>query len=571
MVQFIKNRLPGSFAGNGFKGGLKLDPRFSLIALAGVAALVAIGVVFYLWRDQGSFRPLYGAGESYPAAEVMQILDADAIAYNLHPQTGQVLVREDQIARARMLLSAKGVQAEKPAGYELFDKDEPLGTSQFVQDVRLKRSMEGELARSVMTMKGVEMARVHLALQENSSFVVSKRDPAKASVMLQVAPGYKLKPEQVSAIVNLVSSSVPQLAAKDVSVVDQSGVLLSRGLNENAGPSQSWDLVDDYQTKAVGNVEQVLAPVLGAGNYRISVAADVDFSQREETLQSYGDNPRLRSEILRDESVLDQLALGVPGSLSNRPVPPAEQENPPADGAAADGAAAEGQAAAEAATENKAATSLRKESNRQIEYDQSVTHVKHAPFSLRRQSVAVVINAATAPEGGWTPEARAELEAMVKTAVGFDEKRGDLLTLSVFPFTAAPEPMAPLPWWESSQVYDLAKMGLFGLVSLLLIFMVVRPALRDLIRSNNQVLMPAESLPNHAADHQEPRVYMGETGPRILGEFSPLAEITLPAPGSGLELQIEHLQMLAKNDPERVSEVLKQWIGRNERTLNPAS
>lgn len=565
MVQFIKSRLPDSMFRNDSGSGFKLDPRFSLMALAGVAALVALGVVFYLWRDQGSFRPLYGAGETYPAADVMQVLDTEAIAYNLHPQTGQVLVREDQIARARMLLSAKGVHAEAPAGYELFDKDEPLGTSQFVQDVRLKRSMEGELARSVMTMKGVEMARVHLALQENSSFVVSKRDPAKASVMLQVAPGYKLKPEQVSAIVNLVSSSVPQLAATDVSVVDQNGVLLSRGLNENAGPSQSWDLVDDYQTKAVGNVEEVLAPVLGAGNYRISVAADVDFSQREETLQSYGDNPRLRSEILRDESVLDQLALGVPGSLSNRPVPPAEQETPPIDGAEP-----EGEVVAESATENKAATSLRKESNRQLEYDQSVTHVKHAPFSLRRQSVAVVINAATAPEGGWTPEARAELETMVKSAVGFDEKRGDLLTLSVFPFTAPPEPMAPLPWWESKQVYDLAKMGLFGLVSLLLIFMVVRPALRDLIRSNNQVLMPAEPPPGLTADHQEQRVLMGEAGPRILGEFSPLAEITLPAPGSGLEMQVEHLQMLAKNDPERVSEVLKQWIGRNERTLNPA-
>ncbi len=565
MVQFIKSRLPASVFGS----GLKLDPRMSLMALAGIAAIVAIGVVFYLWRDQGSFRPLYGAGETYSAADVMQVLDTEAIAYNLHPQTGQVLVREDQISRARMLLSAKGVQAERPDGYELFDKEEPLGTSQFVQDVRLKRSMEGELARSVMTMKGVEMARVHLALQENSSFVVSKRDPAKASVILQVAPGYKLKPEQVSAIVNLVASSVPQLAAKDVSVVDQHGVLLSRGLNETAGPVQSWDLVNDYQTKAVTNVEEVLAPVLGAGNYRISVAADVDFSQREETLQSYGNNPRLRSEILRDESVLDQLALGVPGSLSNRPVPPATQENaPPADGAAPEGEQTAG-SVNESSAENKAATSLRKESNRQLEYDQSVTHVKHAPFALRRQSVAVVINAATAPEGGWTPEARAELETMVKSAVGFDEKRGDLLTLSVFPFTAPAEPLAALPWWESNQVYDLAKMGILGLVCLLLIFMVVRPALRDLIRSNTQVLMPAPE-PTMGLGRTEPRTFTGE-GPRILGEFSPLAEITLPAPGSGLELQVEHLQMLAKNDPERVSEVLKQWIGRNERTLNPAS
>lgn len=562
MVQFIKDRLSSRDG-----GGLKLDPRIALMMMAAVAAIVAVSVVVYLWRDQGSFRPLYGAGEDYPAAEVMRVLDAEAIGYNLHPQSGQILVREDQLARARMLLTAKGIQVAMPSGYELFDKEEPLGSSQFVQDVRLKRSLEGELARSIMTMKGVDMARVHLALQESTSFVVSKRDPAKASVMLQLAPGYKLKPEQVSAIVNLVASSVPQLASGDVSVVDQQGVLLSRGLNENAGPSQSWELVDGYQAKAVSNVEEVLAPVLGAGNYRISVAADIDFSQREETFQAYGDNPRLRSEILRDESVLDQLALGVPGSLSNRPVPPPE-EIPPADAAAAP---AEGEAVAEGSVENKAATSLRKESNRQLEYDQSVTHIKHAPFALRRQSVAVVLNASSAPEGGWTPEARTELEAMVKSAVGFDEARGDLLTLSVFPFTKPVEIVENSPWWESTQVYELAKMGLFGLVSLLLLLMVVRPAMRNLIRSNQQLIPATVEPPLALRTEQNPmRAFGGEGAPNILGEFNPLAEIRLPAPGSGLEMQIEHLQMLAKNDPERVSEVIKQWIGRNERTLNPA-
>ncbi len=562
MVQFIKDRLSGQDG-----GGFKLDPRIGLMLMAAVAAILAISVVVYLWRDQGSFRPLYGAGEAYPAAEVMRVLDAESIGYNLHPQSGQILVREDQLGRARMLLTAKGIQVAMPSGYELFDKEEPLGSSQFVQDVRLKRSLEGELARSIMTMKGVDMARVHLALQESSSFVVSKRDPAKASVMLQLAPGYKLKPEQVSAIVNLVASSVPQLASSDVSVVDQQGVLLSRGLNENAGPSQSWELVDGYQAKAVSNVEEVLAPILGAGNYRISVAADIDFSQREETLQSYGDNPRLRSEILRDESVLDQLALGVPGSLSNRPMPP-PQELTPANEAAEP---AEGEAVAESSVDNKAATSLRKESNRQLEYDQSVTHIKHAPFALRRQSVAVVLNAASAPEGGWTPEARAELEAMVKSAVGFDERRGDLLTLSVFPFTKPVEIVENLPWWESNRVYELAKIGLFGLISLLLLLMVVRPAVRNLIRSNQQI-MPAMVEPALAlrTEHTPGRGFGSDGAPNILGEFNPLAEIRLPAPGSGLEMQIEHLQMLAKNDPERVSEVIKQWIGRNERTLNPA-
>lgn len=561
MLQTIRSKLP--------EHGLKLDPRMTLIGLALIAALLAVGVVFYLWRDQGSFRPLYGSGEAYPAAEVMQVLDGDAIIYRLHPQSGQVLVREDQLGRARMLLAAKGVQVKVPAGYELFDKDEPLGTSQFVQDVRLKRSLEGELARTVMALKGVEGARVHLALQESSSFVVGKREPGKASVMLQLAPGYKLAPEQVSAIVNLVAGSVPQLEAGNVQVVDQYGALLSRGIDTLGGPVQNWQVVDDYQSKAVANAEAVLAPVLGGGNYRISVSADIDFSQKEETFQSYGETPRLRNEVLRDESVLDQLALGVPGSLANRPPQPAPE--PPADQA---------QAGAPAENANQAATSLRKESNRQLDYDQSVTHVKHAPFSLRQQSIAVVLNAAVAPEGGWTPEAREELTAMVKSAVGFNQARGDLLTLSVFPFTDAGIGGVGdelLPWWENAKVHDLAKLGVFALISLLLLLMVVRPAVRSLsqrsqpgapvaVEGDEQLALHAE----RAAERLLARVGDDAPSATVLGELNPLSEIRLPAPGSGLELQIEHLQMLAKNDPERVSEVIKQWIGRNERDLNPA-
>ncbi|PIA65960.1 flagellar basal-body MS-ring/collar protein FliF [Pseudomonas sediminis] len=561
MLQTIRSKLP--------EQGLKLDPRMTLIGLALIAALLAVGVVFYLWRDQGSFRPLYGSGEAYPAAEVMQVLDGDAISYRLHPQSGQVLVREDQLGRARMLLAVKGVQVKVPAGYELFDKDEPLGTSQFVQDVRLKRSLEGELARTVMALKGVEGARVHLALQESSSFVVGKREPGKASVMLQLAPGYKLAPEQVSAIVNLVAGSVPQLDAGNVQVVDQYGALLSRGIDTLGGPVQNWQVVDDYQSKAVANAEAVLAPVLGGGNYRISVSADIDFSQKEETFQSYGETPRLRNEVLRDESVLDQLALGVPGSLANRPPQPAPE--PPAD---------QTQAGAQAENGNQAATSLRKESNRQLDYDQSVTHVKHAPFSLRQQSIAVVLNAAVAPEGGWTPEAREELAAMVKSAVGFNQARGDLLTLSVFPFTDAGIGGVGdelLPWWENAKVHDLAKLGVFALISLLLLLMVVRPAVRSLsqrsqpdatvaLGGEDQLALHAE----RAAERLLARVGDDTPGATVLGELNPLSEIRLPAPGSGLELQIEHLQMLAKNDPERVSEVIKQWIGRNERDLNPA-
>lgn len=557
MLQLIKDKLPPN--------GFKLSQRQSLFGMAGIAAAIALGVAYYLWSDQGALRPLYGAGEAYPAADVMQVLDSSAIAYQLHPHSGQVLVPEALLSQARMLLASNGVQVKVPAGYELFDKDEPLGTSQFVQDVRLKRSLEGELARTIMGLKGVAGARVHLALEQSSSFVVNKHEPGKASVVLQLAAGQKLAPEQVTAIVNLVAASVPQLSTDNVQVVDQFGALLSRGLGVS-GPQQNWQVVSEFQNQAMANAEAVLAPILGSGNYRISVNADIDFSEKEETVQTYGDQPRLRNEVLRDESVLDQLALGVPGSLANRPPQPAP--------ANAQNNAGE--------TNDSGQTSLRSEANRQMDYDQSVTHVKHAPFSLRQQSIAVVLNADTAPEGGWSDKARQELEAMIKSAVGFNATRGDVLTLSVFAFSSAATELAgagELPWWENSSIHDWAKLGLLGLICLLLLWLVVRPAMRSL--TQNLAREPLAALPKSAAEPLAlsaellaARHLSGEAvipGATVLGELNPLAEIYLPAPGSGLEMQIEHLQMLAKNDPERVSEVLKQWIGRNERDSNPAA
>ncbi|WMJ03058.1 flagellar basal-body MS-ring/collar protein FliF [Pseudomonas chlororaphis subsp. aurantiaca] len=544
--------------------GLKRDPRVALGAMAAIAAVLAVGVAFYLWRDQGAFRPLYGAGEAYPAAQVMQVLDADQIAYQLHPQSGQILVKEADLGRARMLLSAKGVQVAVPVGYDLFDKDEPLGVSQFVQDIRLKRSLEGELARTIMSLKDIDGARVHLALQESNSFVISNREPAKASVILQLGVGTKLDPEQVGAIINLVANSVPKLQVAGVSVVDQYGTLLSRGIHGGGGTAQSWKVVDEYQQKTAGNVEQVLAPILGSGNYRISVTADIDFSQREETLQAFGDTPRLRNEVLQDESVQDQLALGVPGSLSNRPVP------------ASGAAASAGATAAKKPDKNKAPTTQRTESTRKLDYDQSVTHVKYSPFSLRSQSIAVVLNATSDEQGGWPPAARAELETMLKSAVGFNASRGDVLTLSAFPFAAADLSVEQLSWWQDDKLYGLLKLGLFGLISLLLLLLVVRPALVKLIgrtSSSPASLVDATDLNPGAATAEithQPSPHDSQFV-SILGELNPLSEIRLPAPGSGIELQVEHLQMLAKNDPERVSEVIKQWIGRNESSLPPSS
>lgn len=537
------------------EGGFKLDQRLVLGGLAAVAAVLALAVAFYLWRDSRAYQPLYGAGEAFPAAEVMEILDAQGLPYRVHPQSGQVMVPETELARARMVLSAQGVKVSLPAGYELFDRDDPLGTSQFIQNVRLKRSLEGELSRSIMALQGVDQARVHLAQEQSSSFVVSRRVPPKASVMVQLRPGYQLKAGQVTAIVNLVSNSVPRMAPEDVSVVDQYGALLSRGINIAGAPEQNWQAVDEYQHKVESNIEDVLAPIVGPGNYRISVAADIDFSQREETLHTLGETPRLRSESVRNESALDQLALGVPGSLSNLPADEANEDED---------------------AENAGATSRLNQETRQLDYDQNIVHVKYPGFAVRQQSISVVLNAGSAPEEGWTAQQRAELEQTIMSAAGFNQTRGDLLTLSIFPFVVAEVPVEEVQWWENNHVHSLIKTGLAGFIGLLVLLTVLRPAVRSLSRSSTAMAVVEDdddeaALPSDAPRERIPAPAAQATNAQsAFSELNPLSEIQLPSPDSGLELQIEHLQMLAHNDPERVSEVIRHWIGRNEAEVKPA-
>lgn len=557
MLQTIKTKLPPM-------SGFAFDQRTVTLVIAAVAAAASIGIGVYIWSEPSSYRPLYGAGEAYRAADVIQVLETEGVPYRLHPQSGQVLVRDDQLAQARMQLAARGVEVAVPPGYELFDREDPLGTSQFVQDVRLKRSLEGELARTIMSLRGVDQARVHVAREESRSFVVGRREPAKASVMLQLVPGHKLGDDQVAAIVNLVSNSVPKLAPADVSVVDQYGTLLSRGLGDGGAAQRSAKVVQDYRNSAIANVEQVLAPVIGAGNFRVSITPDFDLSQREETTQTYASDPRVRNETVRSESALDRLALGVPGSLSNLPIQrPQGQQNP-----------ANAQNGNEG--ENRGSTSLREESVRQLDYGQSVMHVKHAPFELRQQSVAVVLNAQSGPEGGWTPELREEIVAMVRNAVGFNNARGDQLSLSVLPFAPPAEAIAAA-WWENPAVREYARLAGLLLIAVLVLLLVVRPAIRMAMakrETEREITDLEQVLDDNGPSDLMPTPRLGRPGEHaaltVLSELSPLSEIRLPAPDSGLELQVEHLRMLARTEPERVSEVLKHWIGRNDHDLNPA-
>ncbi|WP_043817501.1 flagellar basal-body MS-ring/collar protein FliF, partial [Rubrivivax gelatinosus] len=427
-----------------------------LLAAAAVTALV----VAFQWRDQSSYKPLFGAREKVAAADMMAVLDAEHVPYRVHPDSGQVLVPEAELGRVRMLLAAKGVTARLPAGLELMDRDDPLGVSQFVQDVRFRRGLEGELAQSIMTMDAVDAARVHLAIARSSSFVTAADDRSSASVVVTTKPGRTLNPEQIAATIKLVAGSVANLDASRVSVVDQAGNLLSARVDLEDGleglASGGMDARHRYEADTRRGVDDLLGPVLGAGNYRVSVTAEVDNDRVQETREVYGADPKITSEALRQEMNREGMALGVPGSLSNRPVAVAS---------AASGADGSGQAQRNAST-------------RQYAYDRNITQIKRSRGRLERLNVAVVLASSAAPGGAtaWTPQQLADVERTLASGLGISKERGDRLVVSAMPF---PAPPAPTPWYGERNLWvDVGGWLLYAAGGLMLFFGVVRPGMR---------------------------------------------------------------------------------------------
>ena len=249
-----------------------------------LAAVIATAlVVMLLWQGSSNYRPLFGARENVLTADVVAALEAEGLKYRLHPESGQVLVADSDLGRARMLLAAKGVAAKLPEGLELMDRNDPLGVSQFVQDVRFRRGLEGELARSIGSLDAVAGARVHLSIARSSSFVVNTGEKSSASVVLQLKPGQQLKNEQIAAIIHMVSSSVAGLDPQRVALTDQAGnflsarVDLSEGFDPLAQDGQSGKISAELRQ----NAQELLSAAVGAGHYRVTVTADLSQDRTE--------------------------------------------------------------------------------------------------------------------------------------------------------------------------------------------------------------------------------------------------------------------------------------------------
>ncbi|NMY41295.1 flagellar basal body M-ring protein FliF [Pseudomonas sp. WS 5013] len=553
--------------------------------LVGLAASVAIGFAVVLWSQQPDYKPLLGNLAGMDSNQVMEALNAADIAYTVEPNSGALLVKSEDLGRARMKLAAAGVApSDGNVGFEILDQEQSLGTSQFMEATRYRRGLEGELARTISSLNNVKGARVHLAIPKSSVFVRDERKPT-ASVLVELYPGRSLEPSQVMAIVNLVATSVPELTKSQVTVVDQKGNLLSdqQELSELTMAGKQFDYTRRMESLFTQRVHNILQPVLGNGRYKAEVSADVDFSAVESTSEMFNpDQPALRSEQQVNEQRSSSLPpQGVPGALSNQPPGAAAAPEQANAQAAPPGPVQPGQPLLDAngAQITDPATGQpmlapypadkREQSTRNFELDRSISYTKQQQGRLKRLSVAVVlddkvsINAETGEvtRSPWAAEDLARFTRLVQDSVGFDASRGDSVSVINAPFSAETgEEMIEIPFYSQPWFWDIIKQILGVLFILVLVFGVLRPVLNNITNAGK----------GSAGEGGDGDIELGDMG-GLEGELSAdrvslggPQSILLPSPSEGYDAQLNAIKSLVAEDPGRVAQVVKEWINADE-------
>lgn len=526
--------------------------RFGLMAT--VALTLAVGVAIMLWANAPQYKPLYLDLREEQAGEVLDALDKLKSDYKIDRSRGSILVPAGEVHELRLRLAAQGLPHQDESGYEILDKESGFGASRTMEKARFQRALEGEIARSIMTIEGVKAARIHLAQPKQSVFV-RQRKPSSASVLVKLHPGYQLDPQQVKAIVHLVASSVPRLEPEHVTVVDQLGHLLNSPDKDKGDLSltdKQFEFKKRVEERLVQQIETLLAPLVGDEALRTRVAADLDFTAVERTEELYNpDLPALRSEQQEERNQKLANAQGVPGALTNQP---------PAAGAAPEVANGEGGNGQDSEVENQ------KKLVRNYELDRTLNHIRHSVGNLKRLTVAVAVDNIHVPQPDGTvfdrPYSQEELNdltALVKQAVGFDASRGDQVTVTNVAFRGVEEIAIPqLPWWQQAWVWVLAKQLAALMAVLLLIFAVLRPIARAM-------LPPKPVEPEDDNEQAE-----GATGGSEEVEDTDGRELTLEQQSEELlmlegphsyEKRLEFVRNLIDNDPDRVVQVIKNWIG----------
>ncbi|WP_417331084.1 flagellar basal-body MS-ring/collar protein FliF [Halomonas cupida] len=545
---------------------LRGKPIIAVIIAA--AACIAMIIALLLWASRPQYRVLFSNLSEADGGAIITELDSRGIPYRFASGGNTLLVPGDQVPVLRLQLAEKGLPHAGNVGLELMDHQE-FGISQFAEQINYQRGLEGELARSITSLGPVASARVHLALSRDSVFV-RKREPAKASVMLSLEPGRQLSDGQIAAIVHLVSSSVPDLANEGVTVVDQSGRLLSSPTTHGMGlDGTQLDYVSQLEQTYQQRIEDILTPILGPGNVKAQVTAQIDFSRREETSEQYSPNqPPNEATVRSRQSSLDyngqgNLASGIPGALSN--TPPGTAPSPIDNGTAG--------ANDEATSEESANGRMRRDDVINYEVDRLVSHVQHQRGQIQRLSAAVVVNyqQVTNDNGVTEPqplasEQLAQIEGLVHQAMGFSEERGDALTVVNSPFSQ-PEGPAELAWWRDPGIQQLALSSgrylLVGLAILLLYLLVLRPVIR---RYTESPVMPPAAAGFHATVGEDDQAAENDSESTDGGDDTPTyaRETKRQRKATTYEQHLNDLREMAQEDPRMIAMIVRGWINDND-------
>lgn len=533
-------------------GGLGVLRQAGL--MIGLAASVALGFAVVLWSQDEDYMPLYANLDQMDPTDVLNTLQANQIQYKVDTKTGALLVVSNQIYDARLKLAGAGISPDGSFGLEMLDKEQPLGTSQFMESARFKRGLEGELARTISSIRSVRNARVHLAIPKTSAFIRDKRKPS-ASVLLSLYNGRAIQSEKVRAIANLVSSSIPELMIDAVTVVDQQGNLLSNFTidAEMAIANKQLEYTSQYESRLADRIGSILVPVLGDDGFRAKVSVDLDFTQVEQTDELFNpDLPAIRSEQTIEETRSNSSEGGVPGALTNQPP-------------------AGGQIANQGGVTANTGGNSRRQAVRNYELDRTISHTKHQVGRLRRLSVAVLVDNISKrdPESGEISSTPVDLEllnnltTLIKNTVGYSEARGDSVSI----INSAFIPKVPIeeliieeaPVWEQTWALNIAKQVGGGLFLLLLVFGLLRPVMRGLTDNAQEIReMEAQRALGELS---------GDLGGGLEDETVTLSGgdgLLLGGPNENFDQQLNAVKGLVAEDPGRVAQVVKKWVAASE-------
>ena len=531
----------------------ELPVRTQTMAVLGGAALLAVLVGMAFSAKDSDYRPIYSNLAEKDGGAIIDRLTQMNVPYKVSAGGSTILVPSSQAAEVKLKLANQGLPAAAAGavpGYDLLEKNS-FGQTQGQEQMKFKRAVEGELTTTIQAMDGVKAARVMLALPAQNGFFREQQKPS-ASVVLTLYPGHTLDRKQLAGIVHLVSSSVPEMNPKAVSVMDQTATLLTRSNDDDQGlDDQQLQFRREVEAQNLKRVLDLLEPVVGRDNVRATVSADIDFSQVMQTAEAYRPNqgadakPAIR-ELRTEESNQpgSTTPSGVPGAASNQPPVPASA---PINGTAQ---------ALQAANGGSNAANLRREAATRFEVDKTTTVTRNAVGQVRRLNVGVVVNHRTTPDAKGKPVTAAlpdkeieQLTALVQQGIGFNAERGDVVKVINAPFLVEAAPAAEdVPIWKQAWLVDLLKTaaapGALALVALAIIFTLIRPALTAMLAPPPKPEEPAagQQLSEVVADEVE-----AEDAEKLLLKQTQLN-------------RLENARAMARTNPAAVAHIVRGWV-----------